>query len=196
MGRISVEALRREQLLDAAIAVVAKKGYEATTIRDVAGAAGVSTGTVNYYFAGRDDLLRSALVEVSHRFQQRIERATAGLGPRDVLDRLIDLSTPSTPEQIDAQIVWGEFWAQAARDEELRALHETLYDGWRKLIAKTVLAGIRQGAFREVDATLWSRQFAALVDGLALHVLLHPRSVRPRDMARACRDHVAATLLP
>ena len=46
MSRISLETLRREQLLDAAIGLVASKGYEATTVRDIAAAADVATGTI------------------------------------------------------------------------------------------------------------------------------------------------------
>ena len=54
--RPSVERERRVQLTSAAARVIARKGYEAATLRDVADEAGTSTGTLNYYYHGKDDL--------------------------------------------------------------------------------------------------------------------------------------------
>ena len=195
MPRISVEAQRRESILDAAIAVVARKGYEATTIRDVAIGAGASTGTVNYYFANKDDVLASALVEVAERFRRRLDDALAGVDdPHERLERMAGASVPDSAAAVENQIVWAEFWLRATRTEHLRELHERLYDDWRLRIAKVVRDGIARGAFRDVDAGEWATAYAALLDGLALHVLLHPRALTPEGMAASARAFVTATL--
>lgn len=197
MPRVTLESLRREQLLDAAIGLVATKGYETTTVRDIAAAAGVATGSIGYWFTGRDDLLRSALVEAARRFGHRLDEAVAtASSPLDELLAHAGAATPRTDEDRAAQVVWIEFWRQAHRDPELQALHERLYDSWRTRIAATVERGIAEGAFRPVDAGDWARRFVALADGLALHVLLHPGSVGADDMERIAREHIAATLLP
>ena len=197
MSRISLETLRREQLLDAAIGLVASKGYEATTVRDIAAAADVATGTIAYWFASRDDLLRAALVEAARRFGRRLDDALAtATTPLEELIAHAAVATPRTEAQIAAQVVWVEFWRQAQRDPELRALHERIYDSWRSRIAGSVRAGVDAGAFRAVDADDWARRFVALIDGLTLHVLLHPGSVTADDMERIAREQIAATLLP
>jgi AcrR family transcriptional regulator len=195
MARISVEAQRREQILGAAIEVVARKGYEATTLRDVAETAGTSTGTVNYYFANKDDVLASALVEVAERFRRRVDDALDGLDdPREQLLGIAAACNPDSDTAAANQVVWAEFWVRAARSERLRDLHEGLYDDWRARIAKIVREGAARGAFRAVDAPEWATAFAALLDGLALHVILHPRSLSPAGMAASCEAFVAATL--
>jgi AcrR family transcriptional regulator len=195
MARISVEAQRREQILGAAIDVVARKGYEATTLRDVADAAGTSTGTVNYYFANKDDVLASALVEVAERFRRRVDEALDGVeDPRERLLAVADACNPDTPDAVANQVVWTEFWVRAARNEQLRDLHAGLYDDWRRRIASIVRAGVARGAFRQVDAYEWACQFAALLDGLALHVILHPGALGAAGMASSCRAFVAGTL--
>jgi AcrR family transcriptional regulator len=197
MSRISLETLRREQLLDAAIGLVATKGYEATTVRDIAAAADVATGTVAYWFASRDDLLRAALVEAARRFGRRLDDALATAAtPLEELTAHAEVATPRTEAEIAAQVVWIEFWRQAQRDPELRALHERMYDSWRARVAGSVRAGVETGAFRAVDADDWARRFVALADGLALHVLLHPGSVTADEMERIAREQIAATLLP
>jgi AcrR family transcriptional regulator len=196
MARISVEAQRREQILDAAIEVVARKGYEATTLRDVADAAGTSTGTVNYYFANKDDVLASALTEVAERFRRRVDEALQGVDdPAEQLRRVAAACNPDSEAAVANQIVWAEFWVRAARSERLRDQHERLYDEWRARIAKIVREGVAAGSFRDVDAAGWACEFAALLDGLALHVILHPRSLTAARMAASCDSFVAATLV-
>src|ERR1700761_3622552 len=53
--------LRREQLLDAALAVIAERGFPETRIADVAASAGISPALVIYYFKTRDQLLTEAI---------------------------------------------------------------------------------------------------------------------------------------
>jgi AcrR family transcriptional regulator len=197
MPRLSVEAIRREQLLDAAIALVAAKGYDATTVRDIAAAVAVAPGTVLYYFQGRDDLMQAALVEAARRFGARLDDALAEAGgPAEAIAIHAVVATPRTDAEHAAQALWIEFWRQALRNEELRALHERLYDSWRARIAATVREGVAGGVFRrDVAPEDWARRFVALLDGLGLHVVLHPGSVTADVMERACREHVAATLL-
>lgn len=50
-------AARRDQILDAAAAVFAERGFHPTTIRDVARRAGVADGTIYNYFGNKSDLL-------------------------------------------------------------------------------------------------------------------------------------------
>ena len=52
---------RPEELLDAALEVFATRGYRATRLDEIADAAGVTRGTIYYYFKGKDDLLTKAV---------------------------------------------------------------------------------------------------------------------------------------
>ena len=48
---------RRDQILDAAIDVISEKGFQKTTIRQIARAAGVADGTLYNYFKNKEDIL-------------------------------------------------------------------------------------------------------------------------------------------
>lgn len=52
---------RPEELLDAALEVFASRGYRATRLEEIADAAGVTRGTIYYYFKGKDELLTKAV---------------------------------------------------------------------------------------------------------------------------------------
>lgn len=196
MPRTSVEALRRTEIVNGAIRLIAREGYEATTMRGLAAELDVSTGTITHWFATKNQVLGATLEELASRFAARtaaeLENAN---GPRETLAALGDASVPDTPERVDEQRVWGELGARAARTPELAERHERLYAGWRRQMEKAVEAGVAAGDFRRVDAAEWARTYAALIDGLALHVLLHPESVTPERMRTAIRAHVATTLV-
>lgn len=78
-------AKRRSQILGAAIELFGKRGYHATTIRDIARLAGVSTGLVYQYFGDKDDVLFLALQTVLDAYKERIPQATGGID--DPLER-------------------------------------------------------------------------------------------------------------
>ena len=188
MPRTSVAELRRGEIVDGAIRLIARAGYEAATMRGLAAELEVSTGTITHWFATKNQVLGAVLDELGDRFAARIaaelEHATT---PREVLLALGYASVPDTPERADDQRCWSEIAARAGRTPDLAERHRRLYDGWRRRMQKAV-------AECDVDAAEWARTYAALLDGLALHVLLHPESVTPERMRAAIRAHLDATL--
>ena len=192
--RPSVEPERREQLIAAAARVIARSGYDAATVRDVAGEAGVSTGVIAYYFDGKDDLFAHVLRAASRAFRGRLEAAReAAVTPRERLLALAEAATPDDDDAVRAHALWIDFWARSARDPALAGLTVRLYDGWRREIAEAVRQGQRAGAFRaDADPEAFARGYAAAADGLATHVVLHRGVVSPGDMRSACAALVDA----
>ena len=54
-------ATRRDQILDAASALFAERGYDEVTIEDIAKSAGVARGLVHHYFGGRKEVYLALL---------------------------------------------------------------------------------------------------------------------------------------
>ncbi len=72
----------RARLIDAAIKLFAEKGYEGTSVRDLATAAGVNVAAVSYHFGSKDALyteaLRACLApcgEMRERMQKHLDAA-------------------------------------------------------------------------------------------------------------------------
>jgi len=55
---------RRAEVIDAAVQIFHEKGYEASTIQDIADAVGVLKGSLYYYFTSKEDVLFEILQEV------------------------------------------------------------------------------------------------------------------------------------
>ena len=66
---------RREALLDAAAAMFAAKGYDGTSIRDIAGAVGMLPGSLYYHFKSKEELLLAVYRKGVARFEAAIDAA-------------------------------------------------------------------------------------------------------------------------
>jgi TetR/AcrR family transcriptional regulator, cholesterol catabolism regulator len=69
---------RREALLDTAAAMFAAKGYDGTSIRDIAGAVGMLPGSMYYHFKSKEDLLLAVYRKGVARFEAAIAEAIGG----------------------------------------------------------------------------------------------------------------------
>jgi TetR/AcrR family transcriptional regulator, cholesterol catabolism regulator len=69
---------RLPQVLDAAAAQFAEKGYQATSIRDIVRAVGMLPGSLYYHFANKDELLVAVYQEGVRRIVDAVEAAIAG----------------------------------------------------------------------------------------------------------------------
>lgn len=81
----------RERLLQATVELVAERGYEATTLGDIADRAGSARGLVSYYFPGKRQLLQSAVHRVMHlTLEAGLEQEPRTDDGRERLARAID----------------------------------------------------------------------------------------------------------
>src|SRR5215472_15882219 len=62
----------RERLIAAGYAVLAEKGIEATTVKEIARRAGVSPGLFHYYFKSKDALLLAVVYAAGARFGEQL----------------------------------------------------------------------------------------------------------------------------
>ncbi|MFD5414099.1 TetR/AcrR family transcriptional regulator [Streptomyces nojiriensis] len=81
---------RRRELLDTAAEVFAAQGYNATTVRKIADAAGMLAGSLYYHFDSKesmlDEILSAFLTELWDGYDTVL---AAGLGPRETIEALV-----------------------------------------------------------------------------------------------------------
>ncbi|MDB5658538.1 MAG: hypothetical protein JWS10_1153 [Cypionkella sp.] len=107
--------IRRTQVIEATIEVLAEQGYARTTLTDVARKAGISHGLVNFHFQTKDALLAETLGYLSEEYRQNWDAALAkaSASPAAQLAALIEADfEPSicTPARLSA---WLSFWGEA-----------------------------------------------------------------------------------
>ncbi len=189
MGRASVEAERREQILGAACEVVAEIGFKSLRIADVAKRAGTSTGTVHYYFATKRDLMHAAFDwNFARSLHRRRDVLTAQAPAGERLRGFVDSYLPSEGDTTAAWRVWAELWVEALHDEDLQELNDRVYGEWRRTVAAIIRDGQDAGEFRPGDPVLLANGLIAMIDGLSLQVLLGSRNMTAERMRAVCEQ--------
>lgn len=163
---------RRQAILEAAAHLVAERGYHRVRVQDIARVCGTSSGTVHYYFPGKDDVLREALrYSVDLAFQRQGERLRTIEDARKRLLALIEMQLPVGGQIRDEWSIWVQFWSEATIEPDLRPIHNAFYDRWLETVRRTVVRGQRQGQFRDCDPDAFARLFTSATDGAAIKLL-------------------------
>jgi len=187
VARTSVEAERREQILDAACHVLSEIGFRSLRVSDVAKRARTSSGTVHYYFATKRDLVHAAFeYNFDHSLGRRRPILDAHEHPRDRLRAFVESYLPADEVTIRAWAVWVELWCEALHEDDLQELNERVYGEWRRIMAGVIRDGQDQGHFRDGDAVVLANSLIGMIDGLAMQVLLRSRSMTTERMRAVC----------
>jgi AcrR family transcriptional regulator len=190
---------RRAEILQGAVRTISERGICDTRIGDVAESAGASPALVIYYFGTKDRLLSEALAFADARFYEETAAQLDGIGSaRDRLTRLVEMSCSTGPAGADSWedewVLWLDMWARAPRDPDVARDREALDRRWRETIADIVRDGQRDGEFGKIDAEEFAIRFGALIDGLAIQVVLGDPDVPPARMFDLCMRTAAAEL--
>lgn len=190
---------RHQEILDAAARVITERGLAETRISDIAEQAGVSPGLILYYFESKDRLLSEALTYANDQFYLRMSREIRRIpSAKDQLRRLIDLSVPGYLQEfgrLDEWALWIEVWVRALRDPQMAKDREALDQRWRSQIADIVRGGQGAGEFASTEQTEeLALRLAALIDGLAIQVIMNDSQVSPEHMHRTCLEVAAREL--
>jgi AcrR family transcriptional regulator len=190
---------RHQEILEAAARVITDRGLAETRISDIAERCGVSPGLILYYFESKDRLLVEALTHANDKYYLAQARELRRLSTaRERFERLVDLSVPGLlpdVERLDEWALWIETWVRALRDPALAKEAEVLDRRWRQSIADIIRSGREQGEFPDGgDADELGLQLGALIDGMAVQVLMNEAHMSPEAMKRMCMD-VASKLI-
>jgi AcrR family transcriptional regulator len=152
--------LRREAILDAAIRLVARKGFAAVTLRDVAGEVGVAHGLLRHYFASRDQLLASA-------FDRAVAAELATTCDLDGDPRVALASwLAATPREY--YLVWIDAWSEAPRNAALLTALTRHHLACERRLLTIIERGVHDLAFETTSPGDTARILTALADGLAV----------------------------
>jgi AcrR family transcriptional regulator len=188
---------RRQQILRAAGQVITERGICDTRIADIADAAATSTGLILYYFESKDQLLAEALTNSEDQFYLQIFHGISRIDdPREQLAHLIAGACPDVMAGgVDADwTLWLELWARSLHDADVARKRAALDRRWRSTIADVVRTGQRQGVFADVDPADFALELAALMDGLAVQVVLDDSEVGRDRMRRILLDQAMRRL--
>jgi hypothetical protein len=114
-------------------------------------------------------------------------------------DRLVELvrcscSLGEAEDDFDEWVLWLDLWARAAHKPDVARDRQTMDRRWRTTIGEIVRHGQAAGEFAPVDAAAFALRLAALIDGLAVLVVLKDPDVTRERMFDLCMETCASEL--
>lgn len=159
----------RAQILAAATAVFAEKGFNKASMNDVVRASGLSKGGVYWHFKSKDDLLAALFTQFFTTLMADMDAILQRPGRADAKLRQFAQMAGADVEALAQQFPSPlEFYALAARDKALTGVMQTYFDQYHAALTGLVQQGIADGAFRDVDAAAAARTLSGLFEGMLL----------------------------
>jgi TetR/AcrR family transcriptional repressor of bet genes len=193
MGRLEIKEVRRTQLVEATIDVIAKRGFASLTLAEIAEAAHLSAGIVNFYFKSKDQLLLATLEQIAEEYSAFWQAAMSKgrIAPAAGLEAMIEADFhPSVcnPEKIS---IWYAFWAEAGNNPAYQGLVQRLETDYTVQTIELCNRIIGEGGYG-IDARTVAIGLNAMIDGLWFDCLMEPKGFNRNDAKRVCRSYLAA----
>jgi TetR/AcrR family fatty acid metabolism transcriptional regulator len=179
---------KRERILDAAVVEIARRGYAATTVAQIARRAGVADGTIYLYFKNKDEVLVQLFERAMSRFIEEGRARLAELtGAVERLRAIVELHLGLVGQDRDLAIITQvELRHSLHFMEELSRAQVGEYLG---VIAEIIADGRRAGVFRtDVDPLFAAKAVFGVLDEMATDWILSRRNTRLESRAAEVAD--------
>lgn len=196
-GGNGAEPVRQNELLQIAADLFADRGYNATTVRDIADEAGILSGSLYHHFDSKESMIDTILSSFIERTLAQYEGVVAeGKGPTETFEGLVRASLDSMVDNRSAILIYqneARYLAGQPRFSYLRDAHRRFERIWTDVLKDGIAAGEFRDTvdpklvYRLIRDTVWAaprwyrpggslkperiieQYTAVLIDGVAKH---------------------------
>jgi len=175
----------RGSIVDAAVALIADRGFSATSVDDIAAAAGVAKGSIYYNFGSKTALFEAVIVEGVDRLTAALRASAIGLAGPEAIEAIVTELLVQVQAHPDfAKLVVAEVF-RTGRDwqHSIRQVREE---------SMAVFADVVRATWPDRDPSLT----AAAIFGATLVAGLEWLAFQPHRPAADVRAAVLSTVLP
>lgn len=151
-SRLDVRSIRRDQILDAAEPLVARRGWAQTTFADIGREANISNGVLTSHFADKDDLLLALFERVARRWRERFAFELTSQAP---IGEKIRAAAAEAVRRADQEreltLLLLHYLSQATSHPEIAARLGRLFAETRALFAAEIEQSIERGEIGKID---------------------------------------------
>jgi len=159
--------VRQEQLIEIAIRLFAQKGYDGTSLRDIADEAQITKAALYYHFPDKEALYGRIVLESMQALVDSVGAAVAAGGTPSEKVRIFMLSSADFLDRSRDSWIAGSnaFWSGSEVDPRGAAVH--LRDEYEGLLRDCISAAIDKGEFRPVDAAMAGRMLLSMLNHIS-----------------------------
>ena len=190
---------RKKEIIGAAWMSFMEKGYEKTTIREIAKRMGASTGIIYNYFKSKEEILKEMRGRNREIIQYYYEELRKKESAREMLADLFNITirfqhaikSQSVKEMKDKSRGWAGVLAEALRSEKVRKGISSYFSLIEKYISGIIEFGIQNGEINpNIDPKTLAGMIVAMRWGLTMQT-----AISDKKNIKSYREDVAKLLL-
>ena len=191
-GLVGLYPFTPDQLIEATIDSLAKRGYSDTTMADVADVAGLSRGIVNFHFESKEKLLVATLQHMSEEYAAHWRGALDKAGD-DPARRLAAVVAADFDRAVCSRrklAAWCAFWGEAKSRPTYQALCGSRDLAYQNTMVDLCAALAKDGGYA-FDPEKVALGLAAMLEGLWLRLMMGGDEISREKAQEAAFEHLA-----
>ena len=185
---------RRQQLIEATIKCIARKGMGGTTLGDVAKEASLSQGIVNLHFESKENLLNETLRFIADDYKSQFNRTLDKSGPdaASKLNALMKLDL--RPSILDRRklAVWFAFWGEVKSRPRYREVCEQSDEYYDEVLNSLCSEIIAEGDYKNASAAGVATVLTSVTNGMWLSYLISPKRFDRQNATNAVDEYLSS----
>lgn len=179
---------RREQIVDAAVAIIAAHGLPRLSLSAIEKRTGMSRGQLTYYFKTKEDILLAVFDRMIAMMRRRDQEGEVWDGHRlphsgwERFQTFLSLFLLHPPDSPEFSALQYTFLSQIGHREDFRRRLADLYEGWREGMAADVSEHVAVSGKQHVSPRTLATFIQALLHGLTMQREADPASFDPQEM--------------
>ena len=192
MPKIVNRDKKRSEIAQKATALLASKGFQATTIQDIADAAGLGKGTIYHYFKTKEEILLVISEELFHEMERSFGAALLRINePRGKLSALIEEALHVTDDVENLFVVYTELWLMNFRGdqhENFMIMINHLHNDLKKIVSSLIEEGKKLELWAEdTDSDALATYLISSFDGVVAHYMMDKKNF---DLERVTKGFI------
>ncbi|HYT90280.1 MAG TPA: TetR/AcrR family transcriptional regulator [Gemmataceae bacterium] len=194
--RIDIASIRKEQIVEAAVAVIAEQGLHNLSLSEIENKAGMSRGQLTYYFPAKEAILLAVFDRVLQLMYQRLgqpesvtDRPACEAGAWEWIGHLFTAMLTQPPVSPEFHCLQYTFLSQIGYREDFRQRLASLYEEWRSNMTRGLEVTLADGKAKQaVPPRAMATLIQALLHGLAMQAAADPTAFDGAEMLQLCLD--------
>ncbi len=169
MKEINIQSDKKEHIINVAIELFSTKGFEGTSIRELAAKAGVNIAMVNYYFGSKDKLFEALIENKVAYMKGKLEELVANKSLSEI--EKIDIIIESYVDRLLSQPAYHRVIHQELLVRQRESMHHnitSIFNRNMEMVKSIIDAGIKKKVFKKVDPELTMASIVGTINQVML----------------------------
>ena len=178
----NLQNIRKDQIMNAAQAVVVSKGYDQSRMDDIVEKAQLSKGAIYWYYKSKKDVYLSLIDYWFNEYSAGVLRCLEDKNSSsEQLRSLFEYFVDQFDQSPDTFKIMVEFWRTSGLDPDFNDKLQEIYSQFLEYIIDIIKNGIDSGEFKEVDPRITALSILINIEGIHWFTLFDKSGVEAHE---------------